>query len=291
MSNNAPPKKLDPTITAAVIGVAGTIIVTLISVFGNRPAAVQPTPVPPTAVVYTDTVAPTVMPTDTVPAGDPTSTSEPPTQTPEPLPTATLIPAGEDWSQNCISSVWTPYPSSIEATSDDKGCLVQPVNTFYTSGGKLAFVFDERAPNAQYYGMFTRLPADGTASLNFHLSQVIKGEVLMGIFESPDVNSKGVFLVVPAGKNLDEQRMLLRTMPDKKTFAQTDGPVASSSATYDAYFDFNSGNVNVKLKNNQINLGTVPLVSAEKWLFVGYQVVNGTNTLQADFSNLVIHGR
>ena len=134
-------KSIDSAVLAAIITVTGGIIVTLITTFANRAPAAQPTPVPPTAVVYTDTVAPTVAPTDTVPAGDATSTPEPPTDTPVPIPTATLIPAGVDWTQNCISSLWVPYPSSITATSDDKGCLIQTVDKFYTTTGKLAFSF------------------------------------------------------------------------------------------------------------------------------------------------------
>lgn len=284
-------KSIDPAVLAAIITVAGGIIVTLISTFGSKLPVAEPTPIPPTAVIYTDTVAPTVAPTDTVPAGDATSTPEPPTDTPQPLPTATLIPAGADWSQNCISSVWTPYPSTIVASADDKGCLLQPVDKFYTSGGRLAFTFNERINGAQTYGLFVQLPSDGTASLQFHLTQLMKGEIWIGIFSSPDANSNGTILVLPSGRGLDEQRMLLKKMPGQDFFSETDGPVISPSATYNVFFDFNSGTINVKLQNNQINLGTVPVISPDKWLFIGYQVLNGTNSLQADFFDLVIQPR
>src|SRR6266540_5977048 len=113
-------KKLDPAVLAAIITVAGGIIITLITTFSNRPRPLQLTPIPPTAVVYTDTVAPTVNPTDTVPAGDPSSTPEPPTETPTIAPTATLLSVGIDWSQNCISTLWKPVPASIGVNRDDK---------------------------------------------------------------------------------------------------------------------------------------------------------------------------
>ncbi len=284
-------KKLDPAVLAAIITVAGGIIITLITTFANRPRSLQPTPIPPTAVVYTETVAPTVVPTKTVPAGDPSSTPEPPTQMPTIAPTATLLPVGVDWSQNCISSLWGPIPASIGVNSDDKGCLIQPVDKFYTTGGKLGFAFSDRVSSAQIYGLISQLPSDGTASLKFHLSQVAKGEIFIGIFAEPDVNSNGVILVVPAGKSLNEQNMLLKRMPGQKFFAESDHPLTSSSATYDVVFDFNSGSVNVKVQNKQVNLGTVQVVSANKWLFVGYNAVNGTNSLQADFFNLAVEKR
>ena len=77
--NGSTKKGMDSTVTAALIGVIGTIIVTVITVFANRQPA---TPQPPTAVFYTSTIPPTVVATDTVPAGESTSTPEPVTSTP-----------------------------------------------------------------------------------------------------------------------------------------------------------------------------------------------------------------
>ncbi len=284
-------KSIDPAVLAAIITVTGGIIVTLITTFANRPAArPDPTIVPTWTTVPTATMADTPIPTDTVAVGEPTSTPVPDTPTPEPTFTPTPPPIGADWANNCISSLWKPYPSGT-ATEQKDGCLVQLVDKFYTTSGRLAFTFSERVSGAQVYGLFAPLPADGTASLKFKLKSVTKGEVLIGIFSAPDVNSEGMFLVIPEGKGVDNQRMLIRTMPNKKTFAQTGDPISSSTAEYDAFFDFNSGNVTVKLKSNQVNLGTVSVVSPEKWLFIGYQVLNGTNNLQAEFFDLAIQAR
>lgn len=289
-----PARKLDPTITAALIGVVGTIVVTLITVFGNRPPAAQPTPVPPTAVVYTETVAPTVQPTDTVPAGDPTSTPEPPTDTPSPVPTPTLIPLGSDWSQNCISAVWVPYPSSIAFSSDDKGCLIQPVdNKFYTTAeDELAFSFDERMNSSQFYGLFAKLPADGTVRLDVQPITVRRGEVVVGIFASPDINSEGIILVLPASNDVTKrQKFFMRTMPGKERFAES-VEMNENPAIYDMLLDYNSGSISATVYKDQSPLGTVSVVSAEKWLFLGFQALNGgSNTLQAEFKNLEIQAR
>jgi len=282
-------KGMDSTVTAALIGVIGTIIVTVITVFANRQPA---PPQPPTAVFYTSTIPPTVVATDTVPAGESTSTPEPATLTPEPIPTSTSIPAGSDWSQNCISALWMPYPPSIQAGIDDKGCLIQPVDKFYTTIGRLAFSYNDRVSSAQIYGMFTKLPADGTVSIDAQLTTVINGEVLMGIFASPDINSNGAMVVIPASTNVTKkQQMILKTMPGQKTYAKTGDSLSADPPIYNVFFDFNSGSVVVKVINGQINLGTVTVVSGEKWLFLGYQIYNGTNTMQAEFLNLSIQSR
>lgn len=287
-----PARKLDPSITAALIGVAGTIVVTLITVFGDRPPAAQPTPAPPTAVVYTETVAPTAQPTDTVPAGDPTSTPEPPTDTPSPVPTPTLIPVGSDWSQNCISAVWVPYPASITASSDDKGCLVQPVDKFYTTGGNLAFSFDERVDTAQFHGMFVRLPSDGTVRLDVRPITVNRGEVVVGLFASPDIESEGIILVLPASNDVTKrQKIFMKTMPGQRRFAESVG-MDADPPIYDVFLDYTSGSISAVVYKGQSELGTVSVVSPEKWLFLGYHTINGgTNTLQAEFQNLVIQAR
>ena len=286
-------RNLDPNVViVAVIGLVGTIVAALIGVYGNRGSTPQPTAVPPTAVFYTNTVPPSPVPTDTVPVGEPTSTPEPPTLTPEPLPTATVIPVGADWLQNCISPNWVPYPSSIEVGSADNGCLIQPVDKFYTTTGRLAFSYKGKVSSAQIFGVFTKLPADGTVSLDVQLTNVTNGDVLMGVFESPDVESNGAMIVIPASNNVTrKQNMILRTMPGQRTFAQTGDSLAADPPIYNVFFDFNGGSISVKVINGQINLGSVTVVSGEKWLFIGYQVLNGTNTIQAEFLNLNISTR
>lgn len=289
--SSEPVKRLDPAITAALIGVAGTIIVALITIYGNRPPVAQPTPVPPTPVVYTETVSATAAPTDTVPAGDPSSTPEPATPTNEPIPTATLIPAGADWSQNCISAVWVPYPPGIPVNRDDKGCLIQTVDKFYTTTGRLSFSFDERVSGAEIYGLFTKLPSDGTVRVELLPVTITRGEILMGIFASPDINSRGVILTLPSTNDVTRrQRFYMKTMPGQDRFAES-VDLAASPAIYDVLFDFTPGNVAVKVYRDQVELGTAAVVSSEKWLFLGYQVFSGTNTLQAGFQNLVIQPR
>jgi hypothetical protein len=281
-------KKMDPAVLAAIITVVGGIIITLITTFANRPAPVPPTatPFPTWTDVPTATITSTPVPTDTVPVGEPSSTPAPDTPTPQPSNTPAPPVIGDDWANNCISARWQPFPN-IQTEQKD-GCLVPLVDKFYTANGHLAFSYSAKVQGAETHGLFAQLPPNGTASLKFHLTDVTKGEILIGIFSSADVNSNGVVLVIPSGKDVKQQRMLLRTMPNKNTFSQTSGAISSSSATYDAAFTFDSGNISLKLQNNQINLGSVKISAPEKWLFIGYQAYNGVNNLQADFFNLSV---
>lgn len=275
-------KSLDPTIAAAIITVIGGIITTFIVTRANNPPTVQPTNTAPAPqIVFTDTVAPAV-PTDTVPVGADTSTPAP-TLTFTPIPPVAL---GTDWSSGCISSYWMPYPA-IE-TTEENGCLAPPVDQFFIKSGKLAIGFSITVPSAEIHGLFAKLPADGTFTLNMNLNEVGNGEILVGVFSAPDIESKGAMLVVPATNNLDKTKILLKSMPGQKLFSQSSGPVESNAGTYDLLFDFNSGEVTVKLNNGQINLGSVPVLSAEKWIFIGYQVFFGANNLGVEFFDLTI---
>jgi len=281
-------KGLDSNVIAAIVTVLGGIITTLIVTVYNRPQAPVPTPVPPTAVVYTEVVPPTAVPTDSVPMGDPTSTAAPATATPEPIPTATLLPAGADWLQNCISSNWVSYPSSIITESDDAGCLKQPIGVFYTTTGRLAFSVTEKVSSAQIYGLFVKLPPDGTVSVDAQLKKVINGEVLMGVFEKPDIDSNGALVVIPESKDVTKkQLMILKTMPGQRDFSKS-AELSADPPIYNVSFDFNPGNIAVRVMSGQINLNSITVVSGEKWLFLGYQVFIGTNDIQAEFLNLNI---
>jgi hypothetical protein len=282
-------KKVDSNIIAALIGVTGTIIVTLITVFANRPAP-QPTPFPTWTPPATSTVADTPVPTDTVPAGEPTSTPEPDTPTPEATFTPQPPEIGGDWANDCITARWVLYPSSIP-TEQRNGCLVQLVDKFYTNNGRLAFSYVGRVETANHYGLFAQLPSEGTVDLSVLVNTISNGEVLVGIFAEPDINSSGAVLVFPESKSPKRQEVLLRIMPDMRFFSQPNDPLQADTSIYDVSFDFNAGTVRVKLQNKQIDLGSVPVPSANKWLFLGYRVVSGANNVAAEFFSPVIQAR
>ena len=237
-------RSLDPTIIAAVIGVAGTIIVTLISVYGNRAPAPQPTSVPLTASFFTDTVSPSPVPTDTVPAGEATSTPAPATDTPEPTLTFTPVapvPIGEDWADGCISSLWIPYPSDTLVVDDGNGCLFQPVTGFFAENGKLSFIYEARLSSAEVHGMFAPLPSsNGAVSIYVNLKDLKIGDIWIGVFADSSINSPGLLMTIPAG-NVSLRSFAEWTMPGLEKITSTQ-PLNQGSG-YGLRFEFTPGSV------------------------------------------------
>lgn len=284
MSESHKPR-IDPSIIAALIGVVGTIIVTLITLYANRPGLVpEPTPFPTWTVPPTSTITDTPAPTDTVPAGDPTSTPAPHTATPEPSFTPGPRALGEDWVNGCISSLWKPYPSTIPITERD-GCLSEPVNQFFADDGRLTFLVTGRFNNTEVFGIFAPLPAEGTAGVKAFLRTLQDGEIWMGVFAAPDIQSQGMIMVIPQG---DPKKRLLvqKTMPGQKEVQRT-ATFAQSSAIYDVVFEFGNGSVRTIILRDTV-FDPVPVVSAQQWLFVGYQVKKGNNRIDAEFLELAI---
>jgi len=150
-------------------------------------------------------------------------------------------------------------------------------------------LYDDKATGQEFYGLFTLLPAVGTASLEVSLVELSKGEIWMGIFAAPDIASDGMLLVIPDG-NVDNRLINLKTMPGQKKIDSTQ-QIQSDPPVYRVVFDFNSGSIKSSVPKIAYNFKSVPLPSAEKWLFIGYRVVNGTNRIEAEFLNLVITGQ
>jgi hypothetical protein len=280
-------KKMDPAVLAAIITVAGGIIITLITTFANRPA---PQPQPPTLTPYptwTDTAVATITftpkPTDTVPAGEPSSTPAP--DTPSPPPTATLPPPalGEDWANDCISSLWQPVPASIE-TQQQNGCLQQPIGDFSVSKGRLVFLVNRRFNGVQINGMFAPLPSkEGEVSLKVDLDVLDKGEIWMGVFAQPSTDSQGIAWYIPPG-DIQKRLLVMLTLPgNTKNQTKQYNP---SNAVYDVKFKYNVSSVTASAMSDSTIFNAVGIPSAQKWLFVGYRSANGINNIGAAFFEL-----
>lgn len=288
--NQGKPKKgMDSTIIAAIIGTIGTIAVTLLSIFANRPPPVQPTITP---IVVTATSMPTAIPTDTVPPGEPTSTPAP-TDTPTPPPTATFtevppVAIGEDWKQGCISSLWQPYSSKepVEAIVKD-GCLSQPVKEFFASNGRLSFIYESRLSSAEVHGLFAPLPvSEGTLSLYVNLKDLNTSDIWIGVFSAPSIDSQGLLMTIPSGP-VGNRPFVVWQMPrlDKITTTQP----LNQGFGYGVRFEFTSGSVRAVILPNVFATNTFSVPSNEKWVFIGYQAKNGTNRIEASFFDLAIN--
>ncbi len=306
MSTNT--RRIDPAIIAALIGVMGTVCVTVITLlapnFIPRSETPQPTvPVQPTwTIPPTATITDTPVPTDTVPAGNPTSTAEPPTQTPEPTFTPLPPAIGADWANNCISVLWRPYPETIPTTANN-GCLAQPlnlsepVNLFFTEvtqeGGSLKFSVNRSFDAPQVYGLFAPVPLNGTVRIDTLLRRAQEGEIWMGVFAEPNIASQGLVAVLPGGENVRRRELIQRKMPELtelhrlETFS--DDPT-QAPPRYTIVFELNNGEVRIQ-KLGETEFSAVPLGSAQPWLFIGYQVAAGNNRIDAEFLNLVVQGQ
>ena len=280
-------KKASPEITAAWIGVIGTLAVTVVTILLTRP---QPTPDPviPEPIVITATFEPTdtPLPTDTVMPGEPTSTPAP-TDTPEPTPTEVPpVAIGQDWAQGCISSLWRPYSSRgpVEVIEAD-GCLSQPIFSFFASGGKLSFIYESRLSSAEIQGMFAPLPSEGTVSIYTSLRDLNTSDIWVGVFADPSIDSQGLLMTIPSG-SVSERPLGFWQMPGLEKITTTQS--INQGLGYGVRFEFNAGSVRAVALPNVFATNTYPVTTTQKWLFIGYQAKNGTNRIESSFFDLII---
>ncbi|HXQ39299.1 MAG TPA: hypothetical protein VN843_35190, partial [Anaerolineales bacterium] len=229
----------------------------------------------------------TPIPTDTVPAGDPTSTPAPDTQTPEPTFTPAPPAIGADWVNGCISNLWKPWPTTIQ-TTDNNGCLSEPVNLFFAADGRLTFLANGRFDNTEVYGMFAPLPANGTVSIKTFLRNLQDGEIWIGVFAEPNIDSQGMVIVIPPG-DVKKRLLVQKTMPGQTELQRTK-QFDQNPPLYDVVFDISNGAVSAVILRDTV-FNALPVTSAQPWLFVGYQVKKGSNRIDAEFLELVVQPR
>jgi hypothetical protein len=281
----APEKKsMDPAVLAAIITVAGGIIITVITTFANRPSSSPvPTAAPTWTTVPTATIVDTAVPTDTVAVGEPTSTPAPDTPTPEPTFTPLPPALGADWVNDCISALWQAVPAS-DQVQQENGCLQQPVGDFSTSNGRLKFLVNRRFNGVEIHGLFAPLPSrEGEVSLKADLSVVDKGEIWMGVFAEPSIDSAGVVMYIPPG-DIQKRLMVMLTLPGNK---RNDTPQYNpSDAVYEVKFRYDASSVTVSAMNDQNTFTPIGVASGQKWLFIGYRSGNSVNNIGASFFDL-----
>lgn len=290
MSNNASNKKsLDPTVLAAIITVIGGILTTVIVTYLNRPQTPEPTPIPPTAIVYTATVPPTAIPTDTVPPGEPTSTPAPSTDTPEPTFTFTPVPPvaiGKDWADGCVSSLWQAYPSSIMTVGKENGCLQEPVYVFSADNGILSFLY-ERGGNGpvEMYGLFAPLPESGSVTFKVRLKDLSNVDMWMGIFSTPDLDGSSLLMTIPAG-NPKNRVITQKSVANYETIQTTQN--INQGDGFSFTFTFNALSARGEVNPSVFVTNPVSIPSANKWLFLGFRGLSGTYRVEGEFVDLVI---
>jgi len=288
MSQNSSPRKIDPSIVAALIGVIGTIAVTLITLNANKQSA--PTPSPTPMVASTNTTVPSPAPTDTVPPGESTSTPAPATDTPEPTFTFTATPApvalGQDWGVGCISSLWKPFPASIPVVEKD-GCLLEPVHVFSASNGSLSFLGSRAGSGGEeVYGLFAPLlPESGSVTIFIRLKDLSNVDLWAGVFAGQDIASQGMLMIIPAG-NVKNRLVVQKEISSYDNIQSTQ--MISQGDGFIIAFEFNPNSARALVNRNLLVTNPVSIPSAQKWLFLGYKGLSGNYRIEGEFFNFEV---
>ena len=292
--SDKPHRRMDPSIIAAVIGVCGTITVTLITLFAGRFTS-SPTPTAPaygtSILLPTETMINTftAVPTDTVPPGEPTSTPAPPTDTP--VPSATPVPPvaiGQDWPSGCISTLWKAYPSSVPAVERGDGCWQEPLHIFSAENGDLDFLASRGSGGLEIYGLFAPLPESGSVSFYVKLAQLDNVDLLMGIYAEPDiVNAQGLLMTIP-NERLNKLRIVQKdnvisynTLQGTSTLDQGNG--------FWITFTFAPNSASSTVNPSVFVAKPISIASPQKWLFLGYKGLPGSYSIEGRFFALVLN--
>ena len=277
-------------LTLGILGFLGVLLTVLATIFGpiiqeNLRQRNQPTSTP---IVIVESPTPgLVVPTDTVPPGDPTSTPAPATDTP--VPTFTTVPPvaiGQDWGAGCISSLWKPYPADVLTVDKGNGCWQEPVYKFTADGGSL-FLVSQRNANGlvEVYGLFAPLPENGKVSFTIRLKKLDDVDFVMGVFTQPDVTQAGLLMSVPYGKNMKNLRILeLDNITDRTTRR---GSIELDQGNgFPISFTFSESSVKGTVEPFVYLTDPFPLPSAQKWLFLGYRSREGAYDVDVEILNL-----
>ena len=285
MSNKSPARRIDPSIIAALIGVCGTVTVTLITLYVNNRAQSVPTPTSvysTPSIVFTETATFTALPTDTVPPGASTSTPAPPTDTP--VPTITPIPSvavGQDWPAGCISTLWKPYPSNVPTTDRGDGCWQEPLHVFSAENGDLDFRYERGDGSTEIYGLFAPLPESGSVSFYIKLDHLDNVDLLMGVYAEPDVASQGLLMAIP-NENIRKLRIVQKDNVIAYNTMQGTGSLDQGNGFW-ITFTFNPTSASSSVNTSEFVANPVSISSAKKWLFLGYKGLPGSYRIEGRF--------
>ena len=272
-----------------ILGFLGVVITSVLTIYApviqeSLKQRDQPTAAPTQVFVITATNPPTAVPTDTVPPGDPTSTPAPATDTPE--PTFTLIPPvalGQAWIAGCISSLWKPYPLSIEVT-ERNGCLLNPVYVFSANNGALSFLSNRKTSGGEeVYGLFAPLSESGTVTVHVRLRDLSNVDLWAGVFADQNLGAPGILMTIPAG-NPKNRLVVQKDVSNYETIQTTQ--MISQGDGFIITFEFNPLSARALVNRNLLVTNPIPIPSAEKWLFLGYKGLSGSYRIDGEFFNL-----
>jgi hypothetical protein len=115
----------------------------------------------------------------------------------------------------------------------------------------------------------------------------------MGVMAEPNLTSQGLVAAILPGENVRRRELSQKKMPEQveierlETFYEAPN---QDPPLYSVVLEFGNGEVRMQ-KLGETEFSAVPMTSAQPWLFVGYQVTNGSVRLDGEFLNLVIQGQ
>jgi hypothetical protein len=134
--------------------------------------------------------------------------------------------------------------------------------------------------------MFAPIPVNGTVSIKVFLRNLQDGEIWTGIFAGSTMDSQGMVIAIPSG-DVRKRSFIQKSIPGETEIQQSQ-TFEQSSPLYDILFEISNGSVRTVLMNNSAAFDPLSLPSTQLWLFVGYQVKQGNNRIDADFLELVV---
>lgn len=283
-SQNKPPKhKIDTWQTIGIIFILILVVglIIFVSSFSSsflNGAAGAETQTP------TLTLIPSPIPTDTVPAGEPTSTPIPPTDTPTFTPSPVPpVPLGEDWTQGCISTVWSAYPESVIPEDRGDGCWKEPIHAFSAENGDLDFLFERQSGGEEIYGLFAPLPIEsGSLTLTIRLRDLSNADLLIGIFSQPDVKSQGLLMMMLNGGV--ESNVFIRKDPITYETILGSQRIYQGNG-YSITFRFDNLSVRSIVNPSVFFVDPISIPSSQKYLFIGYKGLRGYYRIEGTFLN------
>ena len=287
--NSSSNKEPDQSKNIAIVAIVALIVIVIIvAAFmfldgNNNFLTPSPTFMLATAIVLTETIAPTPVPTDTVPPALPTLTPAPATDTP--VPTFTPVPPvalGEDWMAGCISTLWNAYPASSPPVERGNGCWQEPVYAFSAENGDLDFLAEREGGPAEIYALFAPLPEIGTVTFTVRLEYLDNADLWMGVFAKPDLDSQGLLMTILNG---DVNRRSI-VQKDPRTYETLQGTIALEQGNgFSISFTFTNLSVRSSVNPSVFMTNQVSIPAAQKWLFLGYKGLRGAYRIEGTFLN------
>jgi hypothetical protein len=154
------------------------------------------------------------------------------------------------------------------------------LHVYSAENGDLDFLAQRRNGPVEIYGLFAPLPERGTVTLRIRLRELDNVDLWMGIFVEADIDSEGLLMVIPSG-NPKKRPFVQKNPGDYETAAST--AVLEQLDGYSITFRFTENSARSAVNPAVFGTNSVPLASAQKWLFLGYRGLRGAYRVDGTF--------